>query len=149
VYYEFSTAIQAYSLLQQAEKTGNQPLINIALETFLLHYRNLRHFLNPRDPVYADDILAEDFFAATVVPPEFEHQPGKRMDDLTTKLNKQLAHLSYTRLDYEGKPEKKWNASELLRAAVEGLLRFISSLPSEHKCWFARTAAMCNKVKFQ
>lgn len=66
---------------------------NIALESFLLHYRNLRAFLCPSlQSVGDDDILATDFLGCTSATNVGD---TNKLGTDKKRLDKMLAHLSY------------------------------------------------------
>src|ERR1019366_334218 len=91
---------------------------NMALESFLLHFRNLRVFLCPslqEGNVFPDDVLASDFtgkFDCSDVGDKTKFPPEEQK-----RLNKMLTHISYKRPDYE--PQ-----------------RFVGTLTQEQRSWF-------------
>jgi hypothetical protein len=68
---------------------------NMALECFLLHFRNLRAFLCPLlQKVYDDDILASDLLGESAAR---DIGDAAILSEDKERLDKMLAHLSYTR----------------------------------------------------
>ena len=59
LFYEWKTAKDDYALINIAREDRNQALMNAALESFLIHARNIRDFfrVSGRD----NDILVSDF----------------------------------------------------------------------------------------
>lgn len=107
---------------------------NLALEAFLLHYRNLRAFLCPSlQPISSDDVIASDFLGSTSAQDIVD--PGELKADLT-RINKLLAHLSYTRVKYEQAGEKEWKHERMVSSIQVGLRVFFERLPAERHAWF-------------
>lgn len=107
---------------------------NLALEAFLLHFRNLRAFLCPSlQPISADDVIASDFldskYAEDIV------DPGELKAD-QTRINKLLAHLSYARVTYEQAGEKAWHTERMVASVQGGLRVFFNRLPAGRHPWF-------------
>lgn len=109
----------------------------IGLECSLLHIRVLRDFFLSATRL-KDDLMASDYFddpalwfaAAGPEDPIF----AKTRD----RLNKQLAHLSVKRADYNDE-EFGWSADDqaaLHKAIVDLKCKFYGSLPSERRRWF-------------
>ena len=105
---------------------------NMALESFLLHFRNLRAFLCPslfRD----DDVLASDFLG---------RYDGSDVGDKNKlnvdkeRLDKMLAHLSYSRADYIEAGDYGWDSSRMLILVVEELQKFLGQLTGQERGWF-------------
>ena len=89
---------------------------NMALESSLIHARNLRDFFSPNGR--KDDILARDF----VSPLPRIALPYLRNKSTDRRLNRLLAHPSYSRTKLVG----KWDISTLCReveAAWQSFLR--------------------------
>lgn len=107
---------------------------NMALETFLMHYRNLRAFLCPNlQRVAEDDIIASDFLK----------EPAARdiADASKFKLDKErldgmLSHLTYRRVGYIAASNNLWSVSDMVRAMLLELQAFIGALPSAMASWF-------------
>ena len=133
---------QKDAAITEAGKDACQVGINCALESFLLHYRALREFLNLKAKLIkngvSDDIKASDYLAAwkaslTWVSDEAE---GER-------LNKRLAHITTGRI----KLDNKWNPEQMEWNALRTFEEFISALPDTHKPLFQLAAAHINQRK--
>lgn len=107
---------------------------NIALEAFLLHYRNLRAFLCPSlQKTSGDDIIASDFMDNSI--PEDVGDPGELGGD-KDRIDKLLAHISYERARYEATGEKSWNPDAMARRIQKGMAKFFLRLSPERREWF-------------
>lgn len=119
--------------------TGNGDHSQDALvEVILVHARALRDFfLNRRIDLrksFETDILAEDFFddPNAWTRPTFSYLVEARTKE---RLDRALAHLTYTRLDYAA--DKKWKV-ESMRSEIEtAWTAFLKALPPDRASWFA------------
>jgi hypothetical protein len=115
---------------------------NVALESFLLHFRNLRAFLCPllqTDPqkepprVKPDDVIASDFLrestARNVVSPDPFLADKERID-------KMLAHISYQRTRYITTGQDGWAVAKMLELMLEQFEVFLKPLPATERSWF-------------
>jgi hypothetical protein len=115
---------------------------NMALECFLLHYRNLRAFLCPSlqsptpqsKPPRDDDILASDFLGK----PTWEDVGDKtKIGDDKQRLDQMLAHLSYNRLnEFKAKGNTYWYTARMAVAMLKEVYSFLAALPTYMKFWF-------------
>jgi len=111
----------------------------MSLECFLLHARNLYHFLTRRrrdlKRFEATDVLAEDFFDVPL-----EWTPATNLTFLGDKenmerLNRSLSHISYDRVDYER--SKRWVLLNRIRHELaEAWNSFLDRLPEARRKWF-------------
>lgn len=107
---------------------------NIALEAFLLHYRNLRAFLCPSlQQTSPDDVIASDFLGKPV-----QEDVGDRnsLGHDKTRIDKLLAHISYSREHYVSRHEKDWNPAEMLDVLRREMSKFFRQLSAERCAWF-------------
>jgi hypothetical protein len=112
------------------DPVGNEK--NMALESFLLHFRSLRDFLCPssqRD----DDVLASDFLG--MYDGSDVGDRGKLNVD-KGRLDKMLAHVSYLRLDYIEAGDHWWDSSVMLILMLSELQKFLVRLPEQQRAWF-------------
>lgn len=116
--------------------------MNMALECFLLHYRNLRAFLCPilQPPPKDDDILASDFLGK----PTAEHVGDKtRIEDDKRRLDQMLAHLSYNRLtEFKAQGNIYWYTAKMVVAMILQLDVFLVAVPDHMKPWFPDRAKL-------
>lgn len=95
---------------------GDQVVRNMRLESALLHARNLIEFLTPGQERYKDSILAMDFGFA-------EQKPAVDRE-IETRLNKDLAHLTYSRLQRTAET-KPWDMSKVGLPVIVSCTAFI------------------------
>ena len=110
---------------------------NMALECFLLHFRNLRAFLCPslqKAPPRVDDILGSDFLHKPA--PEDLADP-KRIGDDKERLDQMLAHLTYNRRRlYIASGNIAWQVGKMAVAMLQEIENFLRGLPPHMKTWF-------------
>jgi hypothetical protein len=103
-----------------ASGTLEGPISNAVLEAFLLHARALTEFFYNDSP-RPDDIVAQDFMPVSVTWTKECPPISTALENLRQRAGKQLAHLTYNRL--EVKPETKpWPFLEIL-SGLEAPLR--------------------------
>jgi hypothetical protein len=136
-------AYEIETLLAGAERTGeiihSSPMSGdprIALEAFLLHFRNLVEFLCP-DPHALDQrtVIGSDFLDKEK--PENVARKDVLWRD-KSRINALLAHISYGRAGYKDRNQMAWHVERMCREVVEGLQEFISKLSDERRAWFLR-----------
>jgi len=80
-------------------------LVNALLESFVIHFRALLDFFYPPENVKKDDVLAGDYFDDSDGWEEIRPQPSKVLNRAKIRAHKEVAHLTYARLDVT--PETK------------------------------------------
>lgn len=93
---------------------------NMRLESFLLHYRVLLDFFARGHERKDDDVLAADFGYRS----EGVAMPAKER----SRLNKDLAHLTYSRLN---RKNKEWDLDKLMGAMLPRCAEFARHLLGE------------------
>jgi hypothetical protein len=107
---------------------------NMALESFLLHFRNLRAFLCPSlQPISIDDVCASDFLDELE---ERDLGTARTLSVDQVRINKMLAHLSYSRDKYIAAGDHKWMFARMLVVVLEGMQAFFGQLSKERRDWF-------------
>ena len=107
---------------------------NMALESFLLHFRNLRAFLCPTlQRTTDDDVIASDFLQASV-PRDVVEATSLSMDK--ERLDKMLAHLSYSRDIFIDVGNHGWQVARMLALMLGQLEAFFAMLPTTHRSHF-------------
>ena len=107
---------------------------NMALETFLLHFRNLRAFLCPEKELpRADDVIASDFLDKTLAR---DLADSDLLSVDRERLNKMLAHLSYSRRKYIQLGTHAWDVLAMLRVMLDQFEAFLVKLPPARRAWF-------------
>jgi hypothetical protein len=137
---EFGLSYLAKSARPTDEKMEFQEKLDRAiLESFLLHYRNLRDFLGKTDHgSHPDDILAIHFMNC-----KFDDWKNKcpiklaKDDPEKYRLDKMLAHISTSRLNYKDRKQSSWDTQKLYNEIITGLKIFHELLPDERKSWFS------------
>ena len=98
------------------------PLHDAVLESFLIHVRNLLHFMYPERPK-PSDVLATDYFQS---PQEWLRLCGDLPPSLTNvkpRINKHVAQITYNRVGLAPE-DKAWNYIDLLKQIDERIHAF-------------------------
>ena len=106
------------------------------LESCLIHARVLKDFLYGSSSRYSDDVFAWEYVGSKEKWDRRRPTLGCYLVLNETRLNKCLAHLSITRLCYDGET-KMWDLARVrdeLGAAWEA---FLKALPVERRDWFS------------
>lgn len=101
------------------------PIVESALiESFAVHARNLLSFFYD-EPRKEDDAVAGDFVSGW-------QAPGLPADlrDLAVQVNKQIAHLTYTRARLT-EQQQRWYVAKIGRALAEIMDEFVDQAPAE------------------
>jgi hypothetical protein len=107
---------------------------NMALECFLLHFRNLRAFLCPFLQAFSDDdVIASDLLGE---PKARDVADGIVLSKDKKRLDKMLAHLSYSRKTYVEAQDYGWPTAEMELALLDQLEVFFGKLSPERREWF-------------
>jgi hypothetical protein len=106
---------------------------NILLESFAIHCRNLFDFFYKKRK-YVDDIVAYDYISQKK---QFIHERTKTriLKNLTEKANKQVAHLTYKRNNYNRRT-KGWSVGIIAINMNNTIVAFLKCLDSDKKKWF-------------
>ena len=104
---------------------------NMTIESFLIHYRILEDFLYPTKKIWEskDDCIAHDFNPNWTSSTLYWDDSRK---DVRRRINKKLAHLSYSRSTTPG----AWGSPEMLEHIKASMRWFITKLPPEKRAWF-------------
>jgi hypothetical protein len=125
------------------DKTKNQFLLNVLLESFGIHSYNLYKFFyqgkrekkNNRFIVRkSSDLIAEDF---NINKKYFRNtrSPKRNLKIIENKRNKQIAHLTYNRI-YRDKRTKPWHFGIISKYMEQTINAFIDSLPVKYTKFF-------------
>jgi hypothetical protein len=115
---------------------SNQEAVNRALESLLLHARNVYDFFFVAPRNNCPDVSVPHFFEDGQVWTPDLTQLCPYLDGQRERLNRSIQHLSYDRLAYE--PTKDWNISTLVTELAAVWDDFLSRLPPGRRQWFAR-----------
>ena len=107
---------------------------NMALESFLLHFRNLRAFLCPEQELLKpDDVIASDFLNAERACNLAD--PGPLSAD-RVRINKMLTHLSYGRAEFIRDGKHVWDVVGMLKLMLGQVSAFLERLPPARRDLF-------------
>ena len=131
VKYEWDMFRWMASRIQNEYQSSPQENRNLLMEDFLLHARVLRDFFvaTPKQ----DDVSATHFFDD----PSLWQQTAKELCSYLranrVRLNKKLAHLTYSRLT----EDEKWDFEAIRKEIFVAWESFLSNLPESAKSWFS------------
>ena len=80
--------LQRFNIIRDNDHTSQ-----IYLEAFIIHFRNLYHFLFTQKKKRPDDIIAFDYASITL-------QPTKKLERIKKKASKLVMHITKTRQNY-------------------------------------------------
>lgn len=134
--YEVLTMIQAHDLYVYSGTRASRSqyaeayhaMANCALESFLLHYRALKEFLNDTQKRSNDDIKATDYVTGWKASGSWLAEKGE-----TERIHKRLAHITTTRGNING----LWNPDQMKQQVLVALDELIGALPEHAKPWFS------------
>jgi hypothetical protein len=107
---------------------------HMALESFLLHYRNLRGFLCPNHQRLEDtDIIGSDF---TKQPDAQDLGDWDKLRVDKDRIDEMLSHLTYLRDEHISKGNYRWEVEEMLVSMKGELKVFFDALPNSARAWF-------------
>lgn len=125
--------IMMFNTLARALRTGvfgeGTVLNSAALESFLMHARNLLEFLffgPKRRDRWPDLVIAEDFLERPDEWPAVRGEMDPALTDLWDRTGQELMHLTYGRLTVQ---DKRWYFLELAEAMNAVLERFFALVP--------------------
>jgi hypothetical protein len=119
---------------------------NMALECFLLHFRNLRGFLCPTlQKTCDDDICGSAFLGQSEAIDVVDKNTLARDKE---RLDKMLAHLSYTRDPFIEARKHDWPVARMSVEILEQLEVFLDLLSPEMRSWFPSNEQILDR-KFQ
>lgn len=122
-----STQISTPNVTQFWGQSRDGNFGNMALETFLLHARNLREFFYKQDK-RSDDARACDFFTHRDSWEKLKPNETDSIAKVKNRADKELAHLTYQR--YSGTPpEKIWDYGEIFFDFLKVIRVFLDEIP--------------------
>lgn len=130
IIYEFEMLEYCYEKLSKS-RSKNGGMQNLFIEGFLLHARILKGFFV--DKKRKDDVSATDFVDSQKWM-EVKSKLCYYLEENRERLNKYLAHLSYSRLQND----KQWEYKKIYDELVEAWKKFYNLLPEEYKELFKR-----------
>jgi len=130
-YSPYSTLVNTPWVAQHTPLASDPNNINMALETFLLHARNLREFFYNDNKRYDTDARAWDFLEEKNLWQKLRPAEMESMIEIRERAGKELAHLSYKRI-YGTPPEKSWNTGETLSDLLKVVGIFLEHLSPKY-----------------
>jgi len=119
ILYEFNMLLFSYLSLNKYPKKQDefdQNQFNCLLECFLVHFRAIYYFFFI--PRFKDDVVVADF--------KIKKYDNVISDECTQQINKNLAHLTYSRLE---KPN--WNYRTMTKEITPFILNFLEKIESK------------------
>jgi len=115
-------------LCPEAQGDDYDGLSNAVLESFLVHFRALREFFEKHPNMRPVTNREED---QSILSSDYDYDDGpielKWLDELTRqRLNKDLAHLDYSRAKREREALKKWHTVHLFTHMKKELMKFFT-----------------------
>lgn len=125
----WSTGILAFLAAKKAEGYLPWAINNGLLNTYSLHARNLINFLYSRSKGtdYPTDIILEDYVHADAISNSLP-EITPHLEEALTKANKQAAHLSTNRIQYE-QSGKEWLFIELSKQILVAFAPIAPHIP--------------------
>jgi len=131
IYYEAWMLFEVMRLLLTSK---DQLFVNILLESFSIHSRNLFDFLYPKSKSKNDDILVYDYIQFKKLY-NINKTKKKELNFIIRKANKQVAHLTYSRNKF-GTKNKPWPFVSIGNKMRKSLIAFYDALPEKYKQWY-------------
>lgn len=135
LYYEAKTFYQTLELLKLAllKQPRCQTEVNILLDAFAIHTRNLFDFFYPKKNFKPDDMLVSHYVDK---PSNYGRNKTKKKDlrFILRKVDKQVVHLTYARNRYNPKT-KPWPYVDIGEKMSKTLIAFYEALPNSYKNW--------------
>lgn len=132
VYYEVGTFFDINNKLKFGKIT-DQASINIFLDAYIIHLRNLFNFLYPPKNIKDDDIIVYDYIADKKRY-EIEKTKKREIKFILKKAHKQVCHLTYSRNRYSG-TRKGWQWDIIGLMLHRSLSAFYNSLAPNRGRW--------------
>ena len=121
--YEVDMLRYSADKLKQLEGKGGVEM-NMVVETFLFHARNLIEFFYNDSKKYPSDARAYDFFEHKEVWEQTRPPKSNEMDKVITRSGREMAHLTYLRISGTP-PEKSWDCGQLTNEILEAVSTFL------------------------
>lgn len=126
-----STQISTPNVTQFWGQSRDKNFGNMALETFLLHARNLREFFYKDDKGRPDDARAFELFMDKDPWKKLRPNETDSIKEVKNRADKELAHLTYKRISGTP-PEKKWDCGKILFDLLGVVKVFLDKLPEQY-----------------
>lgn len=130
IYYE---TWMFFETINQLKHPQDQCSVNILLDDFAIHCRNLLDFLYPKNQIRNDDMTVFDYISDSNYYRK-NKTPKSELKFIIKKADKQVAHLTYARNRYS-KSSKPWPFVLIGKGFYKTLTAFYDSLPENRKKW--------------
>jgi len=136
--YEVVHLVTALTWVVRLKARGDHasPTHNLCVEGVLLHARALADFLRSTR-TKLDDLLATDYLSTWE---RLETLHG----DLRDRINKQVPHLTTTRLDKQG-----FDLAGIAGDVLRGVIKFVEQVVAERREWFAQAEQLARAMLAQ
>lgn len=120
---------------------------NAALESFLLHFRNLRDFMCVARFWDDHDLFASDFLGFDR-PVDVADRETIAPTAESDKVNVMLSHLSRLRNDYIEAPDTNWPTAEMaVRILAAFLKNFLGRVNGQARTWFPQDEWFAKQIR--
>jgi hypothetical protein len=133
IWYELDMVRYGYARIQREWDAADTRWRNMLLEDFMLHARVLRAFFVD-DPRRDDDVSARHFFDDSAPWETVAVGLCSYLKKHKKRLDKYMAHLTYSRLD----EDKEWCDQIVFSELTAAWETFFAMLPPERQRWFQR-----------
>jgi len=131
--YEYHMFTQLAIYLAQGS-LADPVLHNAALESFIIHTRNILDFLYPTSKVVGndkyDDIIADDYFDDPSQWYQIRLEKSASLTQAHQRAHKEVAHLTYSRIGLT-EAAKKWHFLAIAQEVSAMFDRFLESAPAD------------------
>lgn len=135
LYYEIEGFYNTALVLKSKKFILKQFDLNILLNSFAIHTRNLFDFFYPKNNnIKEDDMLVYDYISNYRLF-NVKKTNKKELNFIVKKVNKQVVHLTYKRNRYSVKTNKGWDPADVMPGMTKTIIAFYNLLPNSYKNW--------------
>ncbi len=127
--YEFWMFFELARIQSGRGFSTNEQIKNALLESFIIHFRNVVDFLYSPNNLKSDDVSANQFFDDQNNWPKIRLPLSPRIRDARSRIGKEVAHLTYTRLLIPHN-KKSWPFLLLAQDVQKVWVQFLKVVPS-------------------
>ena len=117
--------------VSKIKNVSEQVLINMIVESFVVHLRNLITFLYSTNSLRPTDIYAKDFFPNPKIWQSKRPPISQTLEQARNRAHKEMGHLTTERIAGVDDINKSWNMGELINEIVPILKLFCDSADKE------------------
>lgn len=122
--------LRAYAESHEALKDNpniHAVITNALILSFAVHFRNLYDFLFSNSPNPKDDVLAEQFFDDPTAWPGLRPEVSQSLRTHRNRLNKHLAHITYTRVN-QTSADLFWDFQSVMEGLSPAIKLFVENV---------------------